>query len=99
LKARALSLVRCDDPALAFTAVKRADEGAGVIVRLACELRAPRTVRVWIPSQTIGSAFLCNAREETLRPLAIEAGQVLVPLEARLTTIRLVVPEARASSE
>jgi hypothetical protein len=83
--------VRCDDPAVSFAAVKRADAGGGVIVRLACELRAPRTVRVAIPSQTIGAAFLCNAREETLGQLAIEAGQVLVPLDARLTTIRLVV--------
>ncbi len=98
LKQRALSLVCCDDPEVSFAAIKRADAGGGVIVRLACELRAPRTVRVWIPSQTVGGAFLCNAREETLRPLAIESGQVLVPLNARLTTIRLVVPEAPAGS-
>ena len=93
---QALSLVRCDDPAVSFAAVKRADAGGGIIVRLACELRAPRTVRVWIPSQTVGEAFLCNAREETLGPLAIESGQVLVPLTAKLTTVRLVVPDAPA---
>jgi hypothetical protein len=46
----------------------------------------------------VAEAFLCNAREETLGPLAIESGQVLVPLSARLTTIRLVVPEAPAGS-
>jgi hypothetical protein len=51
---------------------------------------------VWIPSQTVGGAFLCNAREETLGTLAIESGQVLVPLTARLTTVRLVVPQAPA---
>ena len=96
LKEQALSLVCCDDPAVSFAAIKRADAGGGVIVRLACELRAPRTVRVWIPSQTVWGAFLCNAREETLGPLAIESGQVLVPLHARLTTIRLVVPDAGA---
>jgi hypothetical protein len=98
LKEQALSLVGCDDPAVSFAAIKRADVGGGVIVRLACELRAPRTVRVWIPSRTVSGAFLCNAREETLGPLAIESGQVLVPLQARLTTIRLVVPEAPAGS-
>jgi hypothetical protein len=94
LKEQALSLVRCDDPAVSFAAIKRADAGGGVIVRLACELRAARTVRVSIPSQTVSGAFLCNAREETLGPLAIESGQVLVPLSARLTTIRLVLPGA-----
>jgi Glycosyl hydrolases family 38 N-terminal domain/Alpha mannosidase middle domain len=91
LKERAVSLVRCDDPAVSFAALKRADAGGGVIVRLACEIGAPRTVRVWIPSQTVRTAFLCNAREETLGQLAIESGQVLVPLDARLTTVRLVV--------
>jgi hypothetical protein len=97
LKEQALSLVRCDDPAVSFAALKRADAGGGVILRLACDLRAARTVRVWIPLQPIAGAFLCNAREETLGPLAIEAGQVLVPLEARLTTIRLVVPSQHTS--
>jgi hypothetical protein len=91
LKEHALSLLHCDDPAVSFVAIKRADAGGGVIVRMACELRAPRTVRVWIPSQTIREAFLSNAREETVAPLAIEAGQVVVPLQARLTTIRLLV--------
>jgi hypothetical protein len=93
LKERALSLVRCDDPSVCFAAIKRADAGDGVIVRLACELGAPRTVRVWVPSQPVGSAFLCNAREETLEPLAIESGRVLVPLTSRLTTIRLVTSQ------
>jgi hypothetical protein len=99
LRERALCSVRCDDPTVAFRAVKRADEGSGVIVRLACEVPTPRTVRVWIASQIVSGAFLCNAREETLRPLAIEAGRVLLPLEARLTTIRLMVPDAHAPSE
>jgi hypothetical protein len=98
LKEQALTLLCCDDPAVSFAAIKRADAGDGVIVRLECELRAPRTVRVWIPSQTVRGAFLCNAREETLGPLAIESGQVLVPLHTRLTTIRLVASEARAGS-
>jgi hypothetical protein len=91
LKEQALSLVRCDDPAVGVAALKRADAGGGIIVRLACELGTPRTVRVWMPSQTISGAFLCNAREETIGPLAIESGQVLVPLDARLTTIRLSI--------
>jgi hypothetical protein len=96
LKEQALSLVCCDDPAVSFAAIKRADAGDGIIVRLTCELRAPRTVRIWIPSRTVRSASLCNAREETLGPLAIESGRVLVPLSTRLTTIRLVVPQAPA---
>jgi len=90
LKTHAASLMRCDDPSVSFQAVKRADVGVGVIVRLGCELRAPRTVRVWLPSQTVWGAFLCDAREENLAPLELQAGQVMVPLKSRLTTVRLV---------
>jgi hypothetical protein len=90
LKEYAASLVRCDDPAVWFQAVKRADVGVGVIVRLGGELRAPRTVRVWLPSQVVWGAFLCDAREENVGPLELQAGQVIVPLKSRLTTVRLV---------
>jgi hypothetical protein len=91
LKAYAASLVRCDDPAVSFAAVKRADVGVGIVARLACELRAPRPVCVWIPSQVIGSAFLCDAREQNLESLDLEGDRVIVPLKSRLTTVRLVV--------
>lgn len=91
LRDHAASLVRCDDPDVAFAALKRADEGRGVIVRLACDLRAPRTVRVWVPSHELAGASLCDAREQDLAPLALDAGKVLVPLTSRWTTVRLVL--------
>jgi hypothetical protein len=90
LKDYATSLVRCDDAAVSFAAVKRADAGVGVIVRLARDLGAPRSVRVWVPSQTIWGAFLCDAREKNLGPLEVVGGRVIVPLKSRLTTVRVV---------
>ena len=90
LEEHANSLVRCDDPTVLLLAVKRADAGVGTIARFARQPRPPQTVRVWIPSHEVTSAFLCNAREEDIGPLAVEAGCAMVPLTARLTTVRLV---------
>jgi len=84
-------LVRCDDPQVTFSAMKRAETGAGVILRLVRPSTSDRLVRVWLPSKEIWGAFRCNAREESLEPLAIEDGRVVVPLAARLTSVRLVV--------
>lgn len=92
LKEHAASLARCDDPSVSFPAFKRADVGEGVIVRLACELHAPRTVRLWLPALAVKRAFLCDAREVDFESLELEAGRVLVPLRSRLTTVRLVPP-------
>ena len=90
LRDRAGSLIRCDDPGVSFSAFKRAEDGIGVVARLACALRGPRTVRVWLPSQAVSGGFLCDARETNTGPLEMDAGQVLVPLRSRLTTLRLL---------
>ncbi len=99
LKEYAAGLVRSDDPDVSFAAVKRADVGAGVIARIVCELEAPRSAGVWIPSQAIAEAFLCDARERDLEPLEVEAGRAIVPLRSRLTSVRLVTREAPPSRE
>jgi len=93
LKAYADSRVECDDPEVSIVAVKRADVGAGVIVRLMRDELKPRTAHVGIASSAgrIWGAFRCDAREEDDEPLAIEEGRVAVPLRARLTTVRIIV--------
>lgn len=99
LKHLAGSLVRCSDPAVSIAAVKRADVGLGVIVRLASAGRSERMLRVWLTSHDVESASLCDARECDLEPLVVNDGQVLVALPSRLVTLRLVVRElGRASS-
>jgi len=91
LKEHADSRIACDDPRVVLEAVKRADVGGGVIVRLACEAKTPRTVRLWIPGTPVWGACRCDAREENGEALALEEGKVVVPLGARLTSIRLLV--------
>jgi hypothetical protein len=90
LKHLAGSLVRCDDPSVSFVATKRADVGQGIIVRLACAKAAARTVRVWLSSREIRAAAHCDARERDIRSLEVRGGYALVPLAARLTSVRLV---------
>ena len=91
LRHRADAVVRCDDVGVRIAAAKRADAGQGVIVRLASERCAARTVRLWLDAQAIESAVRCDAREQDLEPLAVDAGQVLVEVSSRLTTVRLVM--------
>ena len=94
LRVRARTRISSDDPGVSFAAVKRADVGAGVIVRLACEGRTPRTVHVSIPGERVWGAFLCDAREANGEALEIDRGQVVVPLVSRLTTVRLIAKPA-----
>jgi hypothetical protein len=90
LRILANTRVRCDDPAVSIVAVKRADRGIGVIVRLTSERLPLRTVRVGFPSHKIRAAWQCDAREEDIAPLKVEEGYACVSLASRLTSVRLV---------
>ena len=90
VKRFARSLVRCDDPSISFSAIKRADVGSGIIVRLACERPSGRTVRVSLVTGDVRAAWLCDARERDLSALEVIDGQASVPISRRLTSVRLV---------
>lgn len=87
----ARTLVRCDDAAVSFSAIKRADVGPGVVVRLVHEHPSGRIARVTIPSRPIVAASLCDARERDLGPLEVVDGEARVEISRRLTSIRLVL--------
>ena len=91
LKRFARTLVVCDDADAFFSAIKRADVGRGIIVRILHDRPSGKIVRVAIPSRTLVSAFLCDARERDLGELDVVGGEALVPVVRRLTTVRLVV--------
>jgi hypothetical protein len=93
LKVRADAYVVCDDPGVYFGVVKRADVGEGVILRLVSDRSAPRSVRVGLHADVgvVVAASFCDAREGDGEPLAVENGRAVVPLVARVTTVRIVV--------
>jgi hypothetical protein len=90
LEALADTLVRCDRPDVLVGAVKPASRGPGVVVRLERFARhgAPAGLRAARP---ISAAWLCDARERDLQPLAVVDGRVEVPLAHALTSVRLVL--------
>ncbi|MHB8418617.1 MAG: glycoside hydrolase family 38 N-terminal domain-containing protein [Myxococcales bacterium] len=87
----AAALIRCDDPAVAIAALRRAEAGRGLVVRLAAEPAPARTVRLALPGLAIAAAYLCDALERDRAFLGVECGEALVPVAGRLTCVRLVL--------
>lgn len=84
------ALVQCDTPGVLIVAVKRAHSDDGVIVRLFCEQVPSQPVRLWIHGFAVTTAFVCDALERNLYPVVVEAaGRVVVPVNDRLTSVRL----------
>ncbi|MBS1150313.1 MAG: putative alpha-mannosidase [Myxococcaceae bacterium] len=84
------AIVRCDAPGVTIAAVKRAESGEGVIVRLFCEQLPEKPIRVTVEGLVVTQASVCDALERELRVLEVEPlGQVVLPLEQRLTSLRL----------
>jgi hypothetical protein len=82
-------LVTVEGQDLLVQAVKPAEAGPGLIVRIASF--GPSTSQARISSRTgdIQSAFLCDALERDLQEIGVEDGTVLVPLSFSLVTVRL----------
>jgi hypothetical protein len=84
------TVVQCDTPGVSIAAIKRAESGGGVTVRLFCEKVPSHPIRLWVDALTVKQAFVCDALERELHRLAIEPlGRVVVPLSDRLTSVRL----------
>ena len=85
------SLVSVAEPNVVVTALKRADEGQALIVRLWELTGQPTTAHLrlngLIPA---AKAQACNLVEEPAAPLEISGGQVAVPVRgAGLATVRI----------
>ncbi len=83
------ALVATDHPEVMVNAVKRASRGSGMIVRLRYHGDGATQTRIHCPMGSISSAILCDARERDQQPLRVVGGNVLVPLEGALTSVRL----------
>lgn len=85
-----IEAIRCDDPAVAVVASKRADQGLGVIVRLSRENTAATTVRLSLPTGAVLYAMRCDGREQDIESLEVKDGCAVITLRHRLTSVRLI---------
>ena len=83
------SEVLLDRPDVILLADKQAARGKGRIIRL-YSLDGGATVRLCLRSNRIKDAWLCDARERDLKPLAVVDGELEVELPGTLTTVRLL---------
>ncbi len=93
LRREAARSVTCDDSAVSLAAVKRADVGPGVIVRLVSGRRGPASVRLAVRPELgrIESATRCDACERDGERLVVEDGRARVELGPGMSTVRLVI--------
>lgn len=106
--------IRVDDPDAEIIAVKPADRGDGIIVRLRNwdVVQGERTARVTVaadnlpdnlpddnlpgdPYRRITAASCCDANERDRRALTVTDGNVHVPLDAHLVSVRLHIRTVR----
>lgn len=78
-----------DDPRVTVGAVKPADRGNGVVVRLHRHDSAVDQVNLSCAVGEILAAWRCDALERDAAPLHVEGGEVVVPLARALTSVRL----------
>ena len=90
LRGLADSIVTTDSTDVWVTAIKPASRGEGVIVRLYTPALPESPVMVTVPHFTVAEAFLCDARERDLEPLAVQDGAVRVTMPGTVATIRLL---------
>jgi hypothetical protein len=90
--ASARELVRCDTDGVVVRALKRAEQGDALLLRLFCESPKGARVRLKLEQAVVTKAFMSDAMERTLEPLKVEDdGSVVVPVTQRLTTLRLSI--------
>jgi hypothetical protein len=75
-------------------AVKAADRGVGLVVRLVAAWPPGTEVRVTLPGRALRAAWLCDARERDISELPVKDGRVRVLMEGTIASVRLVVQGA-----
>ncbi|MFO8057049.1 MAG: hypothetical protein R6V10_07125 [bacterium] len=78
------------DNALA-SALKPAEDGRGLIVRLHIYKRKEDPIELWLAKWKIKEALLCDGRERDLGPLELRDGKVMVPARRSIITVRLLI--------
>lgn len=80
---------RTDHEDVRVRAIKPAEDGRGVIVRLVSFDRDAGAVRLTYDDRHIERAVLCDALERDVGELSVDAGRLLVPVDWGIVTARL----------
>jgi alpha-mannosidase len=83
------SLVRLDRQDVVVAAVKKAESGEGVIIRLFKYADGPVSVNLDFKGKPVKQAFLADGLERAEAPLLLKDGKVQVPMNYALATILL----------
>lgn len=76
-----------------FQAVKQAESGQGIIVRLRNMTESAQNVTITLNSGTFKEAWLCNLMEDPQSQLELEGNTVTVPIKANGITTILLMPQ------
>jgi len=82
--------ITVDHEDVVVSAVKPADRGDGVIVRLTSYSAEPCKVRLCWQNRPIRSAKLCDGRERDSAEVTLEDGCAIVPVFRAITSVRVV---------
>lgn len=83
------NVILADHEHALVSAIKLADRGGALVVRLRWYGRQAETVGLLCPARQIQTATLCDALERDLAALTVRKGRAEVPLCASLTSVRL----------
>jgi len=83
------SLVQIDRSDVAVTAIKKAESGSGVIVRLFRYAPDPVSARMTFKGRAVKKAFLVDGLERELQPLPLRDGKVEIQMPYYLATVLL----------
>jgi hypothetical protein len=87
---RLADLVAISKPGIDVAAVKYADRGRGVIVRLRKHGGPVDSAMLAIEGRPLSAAFECDARERDLEPLAVRDGAAAFSMGRSFMTVRLL---------
>ncbi len=84
------SFVSADKPNAVITAVKRAEDGDGVIVRMYDSFDCRSNVTLTFP-KSFGKAYLCDLMENELEEIPVKDGKLTLPVSNfEIVTVKLV---------
>jgi len=84
------NLVRIGSDDVWLEALKPAWRGEGLILRLCSYAHPPHEVALSLHGTRVAEAYLCDARERDVEPLAVEDGVVRLKVTKNIITLRLV---------